>query len=167
MSPFVDACVKGPGTALISSEIACTLFEWLEPVDCTRLAMRMWDALGDPEEAVVAGHTPLHIASSRARADFIAVYLSQESVDVAAAVNAESDRGCTLLSVCGSRTSFDYGAVIECALTLVAAGARWGRPSEGSAIALHAAARIGSADALRRLLAAPVSAPRSSMHGMR
>ena len=159
MTPFVEACVNGPGIALISSEIACTLFEWLEPADCTRLAMRMWDARGDSAEAVTTGFTPLHVAASRARTDFIAVYMGQESIDMAAVINAESASGCTPLDVCGSRILYNYSAVVECALALVAAGARWGPPREGSKNALHAVATIGSDDALRRLLAAPGASP--------
>ena len=159
LTPFAEACVKGPGTALISSEIACTLFAWLEPADCTHLAIRLWDARENSEEAVAAGFTPLHVAASRARTDFIAVYLSEESVDVAAAVNAESRSGYTPLSVCGTRVSGDLSAVVDCSLALVAAGARWGRPCYRSSNALHAAATIGSDDALRRLLAAPGANP--------
>ena len=158
MTPFVEACVRGPGTALISSEIACTLFAWLEPADCTRLAIRLWDAREDSEEAVAAGLTPLHIAASRARTDFIAVYLGQESLDVATVVNTMSGGGCTPLDVCGSRAEGDLDAVVECALALVAAGARWSRPREGAANALHVAIKIGSGDALSRLLAVPVGA---------
>ena len=99
MTPFAEACAEGPGIVLISSEIACTLFEWLEPVESTRLAMRMWDARGDSDEAVAAGFAPIHVAASRARTDFITVYLSQESVDVEAAVNVESASGFTPLGV--------------------------------------------------------------------
>ena len=153
---FVDACTKGPGLPLISSEIACVLFQWLEPADCTRLATRLWDPLADAEKAVVAGYSPLHVAAARSRSDFIAVYAGQPDVDVDAVVNAESKNGDTPLSLAGSRTVGDDAAIVECALLLVALRAQWGHPKKGSANALHAAQRLvavhngpgGSANAL-------------------
>lgn len=159
MTPFVNACVEGPGISLISFEIACTLFQWLDPVDCTRLAVRLWDALADSSDVLSAGFTPLHVAAARSRCDFIAVYCGQEDVDVAAAINAESAGGCTPLNVCGTKTEENRGAVVDCALALVAAGARWGRPCISSRSALHAASAMGSADIVGSLLAAPGATP--------
>jgi len=127
---------------------------WFEPDDCTRLATRLWDPLADPEEAVAACFTPLHVAAARARSDFIAVFLSQEPDLAKRSINAESANGSTPLTVAGSRAADSRTPVqsADCAEILIAAGAKWGLPLPKSFNALHAAAATGSLDPTRRLI---------------
>lgn len=158
-SPFVEACITGAGLRLISPEIACVLFQWLPPSDCTRLAMRMWHPWSSIEDAVSDGRTPLHIAASRLRLDFITVFLGQtDGVDIDAALNAETRGGCTPLSLTGTQAqdgSVAFAAFADCASAFLGADAGWGRPTVGEKHALHAAADGGAVDAVRLLLAAP------------
>lgn len=159
LTPFVAACISGHGAPLVSPEIACTLFQWLDADDGVRLAVHMWDPLRDLNEALEERLSPLHIAAARSRADFVAVYVGQEDVDVASGVNALSKTGWSPLGLVGTRTALDPHVTVECALTLVAACAAWGRVMPNIANAMQAAARTGSVDAVRRLLACPGYSP--------
>lgn len=156
LTPFVAACTSSYGLSLVSPEIACTLFQWFEPVESTRLSMLMWDPLGSARDAVEERLTPLHIAASRLRADFIAVYLGVQDIDVNGVVNALSVMGWSPLSIACTRTvEADPSSAVECALTLIASGAAWGAAVPRADNALHYAAATGSIDAVRSLLSAP------------
>ena len=102
-TPFVQACVAGPGIALVSLEVAAALFRapWLDASARTALATRLWHRDADPPQLYVdQGCSPLHVAAARGRADFITLMCSRESTAaVTAAVTALSKDGCTPLFV--------------------------------------------------------------------
>ena len=74
MTPFIAACVEGPGLPLVSLEVACTLFQWLPPDKAASLAHRMWDARSDGKRLVAGRFTPLHIAALTGHHEFILVF---------------------------------------------------------------------------------------------
>lgn len=101
-SPFVMACVTGPGVRLISLEVAVALFKapWLDAQSRVQLATRLWSwsrmwSRGR-NYSHKDGYTPLHVAAAYGRADFITLLANQERV-TAKLVNARLTSGETPL----------------------------------------------------------------------
>lgn len=97
MTPFIAACVEGPGLPLVSLEVACTLFQWLPPDKATSLAHRLWDAHSDGARLVAGRFTPLHIAAMTGHHEFVSVYCGpsfggrgEYSLDARPSVDASS-----------------------------------------------------------------------------
>ena len=70
-----------------------------------------------------------------------------------------SRSGWSPLSVTGVQLFFSGAAVVDCALSLVAAKAAWGAAVPKVDNVIHLACRLGSLDAVERLLSAPGVSP--------
>lgn len=99
-SPFVMACVTGPGVRLVSLEVAVALFKtpWLDETSRVQLASRLWSRTWSRghDYSHEYGYTPLHVAAACGRADFITLLANQDRI-TAKLVNARLTSGETPL----------------------------------------------------------------------
>lgn len=102
-TPFLAAILKGFGNALVSTDVACMIFQcpWLSSTDSIRLAIRLWAPAETSDKPFIAErYTPLHVAAKFNRLDFIDAFCcTQDSDVIKAALEKVNAAGETPLAV--------------------------------------------------------------------